>query len=190
MKQYKRLTYDDRVQIEHLLKQGVKPYAIAQILGFMHSSIYREIKLGNMNGSYSAEFSQKRYLELKSGLGRKNILVVDGKLAQYISEMILDEFLSPQEIIKRLKTEGYVGAPTSVRTIYTAIDDGLIPNVTRDTLLLKRKKTHLFSNGLLKVPQWVLKELHLADGEELDIVVDGDKMIFEKTNKNRIERKR
>ena len=104
------------------------------------------------------------------------MLQIDKELAQYISKLILEDSLSPVDILKRLREENYPGIPLSKNTIYNAIYNGLIPFVSRNTLLQKHKtkKTHMFSNSLIKVPKWICKELNLQDNEVLDIdVIDG-----------------
>ena len=109
------------------------------------------------------------------------MLELDKELAQYISKLILEDSLSPVDILKRLRKENHPNAPLSKTTIYAAIDNGLIPSVTRDTLLLKRKKTHMFSDGLIKVPKWICKELDLQDNEDLDIDILDGKIVIQKS---------
>lgn len=178
MKQYRRLTYDDRMRIEVLLKQGVNPYKISQILGFRSSSIYREIKLGIVDGKYDAARSHERYLETRNSQGRKSILNINPDLAMRISYLIRVQELSPRLVIEELKKEQYPNCPASYTTIYSAIDAGLIPCVTRETL--RSKKTHMFSNGLIKIPQWICEELNLKDNEELTIDTSHGRIIIQK----------
>ena len=169
----KRISFDDRKSIEQLLKDGCSVVDIAKKLSRSHQAIYREIKRCGACATYDAEYAQQNYLERKAVTGRKPLLEIDKMLAACISKLILEESLSPEEVIKRLKGENYQNVP-SINTIYAAIDTDLIPFVTRATLLLKRKKTHMFSNGLIKVPKWICDELNLQDNEELDIdVMDG-----------------
>ena len=91
--------------------------------------------------------------------------------------------LSPAQIIHQLRIENYTEYPLSVNTIYAAIDKGLIPDVTRETLLLKRKKTHMFSNGLINIPKWICEELDLQNNETLDIDVLNGTIIIKKSTK-------
>ena len=70
--------------------------------------------------------------------------------------------------------------PLSKTTIYSAIDKGLIPNVTRKNLFAHKTTTHLFSDGLLHIPQWIRQVLDIEDGTELSIEVKDDKIVIEK----------
>ncbi len=151
-KGYKRLSYEERKSIEKLLYEGYSVVAIAELLNKTHQSIYHELKRCQSCSKYSADYAQQNYIRRNEGNGRKPLLEIDENLAQYISKLILEDALSPSEIIARLRSENYPDFPSSKTTIYAAIDNGLIPSVTRETLLLKRKKTHMFSNSLIKIP--------------------------------------
>ena len=155
---------------------------IAEKLGVHTATVYREIKRFENPSQYNPEIAQYVYLKELEAKNRKPKLELDQALAQYISRLILEKFLSPVEVIKRLKSEDYQNIP-SKNTIYAAIDKGLIPSVTRATLLLKRKKTHMFSNGLIKIPRWVCEKLKIKDGEELYVDVENDRMVVWKLTK-------
>lgn len=156
---------------------------IAEKLGVHTATVYREIKRFENPSQYNPEIAQYVYLKELEAKNRKPKLELDQALAQYISRLILEEFLSPVEVIKRLKSEDYQNIP-SKNTIYAAIDKGLIPSVTRATLLLKRKKTHMFSDGLIKVPKWICKELDIQDDEDLEIDIIDRAIIIKKSAKN------
>ena len=176
----KRISFSERKDIEKLLKDGWRVVDIAKKMNRSHQSIYREIKRGGSCSAYNAEYAQQNYAKRNAGNGRKPLLEIDKELAQYISKLILEDSLSPVEILKRLRAENYPDVPLSRNTIYYAIYNGLIPSVSRDTLLQKHKtkKTHMFSNGLIKIPKWICKELNLQDNEDLDIdVIDGTVVI-------------
>ncbi len=59
----------------------------------------------------------------------------------------------------------------SRNTIYKAIDEGNIPGVTRESL--NKTTTNMFSNGLLRVPDWAKDQQGFCDGDvfELDISI-------------------
>ncbi|SHH51462.1 Helix-turn-helix domain-containing protein, partial [Anaerosphaera aminiphila DSM 21120] len=67
---HKYLTMDDRNKIEVLNKEGYSARKIANILGFHHSTISRELK--RCKAEYSAVDSQKYYQELSMKKGRKS----------------------------------------------------------------------------------------------------------------------
>ena len=182
-KQYSHLTYESRVLIKQMLESGNSKKDIAIKLGVSLTTVYRELKRSNDFKKYDPEIVQQSYEMMLKDKGQKSKLELNQEFAKYISKLILEEFLSPAEIIKRLKDEGHQNIK-SRNTIYAAVDKGLIPNVTRKTLLLKRKKTHMFSNGLIKIPKWICEELDLRDGEDLDIDIDNGRIIINKSKKN------
>ena len=179
---YKRLSFEERKVIEKMLKCGHSVSNIAKVLDKSHQAIYHELKRCKGLEQYNADYAQQDHLKRNEGNGRKAILELDESLAQYIYKLIVEESLSPVEIISRLHSENYPDSPSSKTTIYAAIDNGLIPFVTRETLLLKRKKIHMFSNGLIKIPKWICEKLNLNDNESLDIDIDDGKIIIKKSN--------
>ncbi len=141
---YKKLSFDDRKIIERMVSIGHSVTDIAKVLNKSNVTIYYELKRCKDLDKYNANYAHQDALNRKKNLGSKAKLELDEVLAQYISKMILEESLSPVEIINRLQSENYPNFPTSKNTIYAAIDSGLIPSVTRETLLLKRKKLICF----------------------------------------------
>lgn len=55
---------------------------------------------------------------------------------------------------------------------YRAIDVGLIPGVTRESL--RSDRTKMFSDGMICVPTWIREELGLNDGDSFHIAVSPD----------------
>ena len=174
----KRISYEERKSIELFIKRGYTVLHIADELQRPFQTIYRELKRGQINGTYCADYAQFSYAKRNDNVGRTCILKLNPQLANYIAKLILEKHLSPAEIIKQLRVEKIPEAPTSKNTIYSAINNNLIPGVTRDTLLAKRRQTHMFSNGLIKIPQWICEKLNLNDYESLDVEVIDDKIII------------
>ena len=48
MKEYRRLTYNDRLKLEALYNSGMPVLKIAEELGFFYTGIYREIKCNKL----------------------------------------------------------------------------------------------------------------------------------------------
>lgn len=115
--------------MKRLLDSGNSKPDIAEALGICVCSVNKELKRGTLYGTYDPEYAQKV-------MCNRHMLENNPELADRIAAMILDEHLSPNKIIERFKQEKLANGeyPLSNRTIYTAIDRGLIPNVTRDTL--------------------------------------------------------
>lgn len=102
-------------------------------------------------------------------------------LAGYIALLILNDHLSPEKIVNIPKdtNQGFSNTPQTPTTIYNAIDKGLIPGVTRESLQTSSSK--LFSDGQICIPKWVLEKLNLKDGDILDLTVTDDgKIIYQK----------
>ena len=171
-KQFSHLTYESRMLIKQMLESGNSKKEIAVELGISLATVYRELKRCNDSSKYNPEIVQQSYEKMMLCKGQKSKLKLNPELAKYISKLVLQDELSPAQIVDRLRTENYPERPSSVNTIYAAIDKGLIPDVTRETLLVKRKKTHMFSNGLIKVPKWICEKLDLRNSEDLNIDID------------------
>ena len=182
-----RLTYENRIRIRELLDVGLSAPEIAREIGVHHSSVYDELKRGGGASSYDQERAQKitqRNREKQNNLPLVAEIFEDQSLAKYVSALMLDDGLNAQQVVRWLQNEEpgrFQRVPKSHNTILAAIDRGLIPGVTRDTL--KTKTVRLYSGDLLHVPQWVIRELGLCDGDELSIEVSGDTIIL------RIEKK-
>ncbi len=170
------LTYEQRLQLAHYLQMNVHKTVIADRLNCHISTIYREIERGTINGIYDPDYSQQKQNQFLKLKGQREILRTNDTLAQKIANYILNENLSIEDIIKKLKQQ-HIDCP-SRNTIYTAIDKGIIPNVTRENL--HNKTTIMFSHGLIQIPKWMRNRLELRDGDILSISLQNNKIILEK----------
>lgn len=173
---FKHLSIEKRILLKQYLEQGFSKVYIAKLLGVHHSTIYRELKRGFLNGEYSPIFAANDYEKQSINKSKNALLIKDKDLAVKIADLILNEKLSPSLVIKRLKELGY-NKPSSPQTIYSAIDKGLIPNVTRNDL--KVEYTKLFSKGLIQIPKWIRNELNLKDGDTVHIKIENNKILIE-----------
>lgn len=181
MSKFKRLTLSDRLYIYEQIKENKPVKAIANAIGVTISAIYYELKKGCKNGGYNPYYADEIAKQLQKSKGAKNL--IDGEIAQIISNLILNEKLSPEKIIVRLREmQLETETPLSKTTIYSAINKGLIPNVTRENLFAYKTTTHMFSDGLLHIPQWIRKELDIEDGTELSMEIKDNKIIIGKGN--------
>lgn len=170
---------EQRYKIKEMLDSGIKKPIIAQELGICRSSVYNELKRGTINGEYDPEYAHE--LHIKNNHKTKNlpILSTNRELANYISEKILEQHKSPEQIIKLLRRhKRFKGIITSTQTIYSAIDNGLIPNVTRESLI--SYQTHVFNDNNLIIPKWAREKLNISNGDIFNIEVDENKIIFTK----------
>ena len=161
---YSHLSYEQRLRIKELLDKGTKKVDIARVLGIHNATIYREIDRGSINGIYDPGHAEEQYRGHLSEKGRPAICSISPELAQHIARLILEEKWST--------------APKARATIYSAIDDGLIPGVTRESL--NSYVTTMFSDGQIHIAKWVRNALDLNDGDELLFEVVDNKIIFTK----------
>ena len=69
--------------------------------------------------------------------------------------------------------------PQPPKTIYTAIDRGLIPGVSREDLL--QRTSRVYSGGQICIPRWVLEKLDIKDGDVLELeITDDGSLIYRK----------
>ena len=174
---FTHLTYEDRLYIKQCIDNKIKIHDIAEQLKVSQATIYREINKGkDNNGDYSPLYSHNKYLESLKEKGSTPILNINSELAIIISDFILIDNLSIIEILKKLKNENNV--TISKNTIYSAIDKGLIPNVTRKSL--QPKTTTVFSKGLIQLPKHIREALDIKDGDIVKIETKDNKIIIEK----------
>lgn len=166
---YEQIGLRHRLKIKELLDLRYSVADIASIIGYCKSAIYREIQRGTIDDSLYDPYYAQSCHEKKIKQKKRKSKLLDEKIAKYISDLILKEQLSPERIIDRLAEKenehGFEDIPKSPHTIYSAIDKGLIPGVTRKTLL--QKCSVVFNNGLVCIPKWVRSELGIEDGDVL-----------------------
>lgn len=180
---YKHMTYEQRKELKRLLDTGCSKSAIAENLGVHLATVYREIRRGEVDGVYDPEYSENTYQEMLNERGSNSVIDWSNELRLFISTLILDEKLSLAEVVERLREcNNFKSYPTSRNTLYTAIDNGMIPGVTRENL--RSDTTVVFSNGLIHIAKWIKEELDIQDGDELRVEVQADKIIYSKTGIN------
>lgn len=183
-RRFQHINYEQRLRIQKLWNEGHSKTEISQLLGFNYSSIDRELKRGSVNGKYNADYSQNLYRQNLSIKGPAAIISSAPELGEYIAKLILEERLSLSQIVERLDYEGsFKDYPKSRSTLYSAIDNGLIPGVNRDSL--KSDETTVFNNGTIHLAKWVRQELLIEDGDILRFEVVDGKIVFTKESNER-----
>ncbi|MCM1267268.1 MAG: helix-turn-helix domain-containing protein [Bacteroidales bacterium] len=180
----KHITFEQRQKIKEMLNLGKAISEIADTLNVHPGTIYKELKRFDSRESYNPFYAQSLYEKKSKNKGRSEILS-DTNLAKYISSLILKKHLSPEKIVAVLaeNTEGFSNVPHSANTIYSAIDKGLIPNVTRESLF--PKVSTVFSGGQVCIPKWVLDKLNIKDGDELLLeITKNNEIIYKKVNQH------
>lgn len=179
----KHIGLEQRQIIKEMLDLGRSVSEIADTLNVHRGTIYKELKRFDSRESYNPFYAQLQYERKSRNKGRTEILS-DTNLVKYISDLMLTEHLSPEKIVTVLaeNNKEFSDVPQSVNTIYSAIDKGLIPNITRESLL--PKVSTVFSGGQVCIPKWVLDKLDIKDGDELLLEVTKDnEIIYRKADK-------
>ncbi len=150
-----RLTWNDKLTIEKMLKQGYKAPAIARKLGVHHSTIYDEIKRGAVEildselrpiTVYAPEMSEAKVQEGKRNREKPLKIGNDHALASWLVEMIGDKGYSPSAACSLLgKTPETTFSVTLTRqTVYKYIDQGYLWPLTNKSLRFKGKKRRTY----------------------------------------------
>jgi IS30 family transposase len=153
------ITERNRHEIALLYRNGHTSVQIAEELGFHRTSISREITRGlcpqltgviswKSNKSsketkiiYDPILAQSKADALSHEKGRLFKIDNDKKFFDYVVEGLKVKGYSPEVIVGRARYEGIVfNDPSSVKTIYSWIYNGLIPGFTIEDLLYKKSK--------------------------------------------------
>ncbi len=156
---YKRLTWNDRLVIEHLFNNGHSRCSIAKELGRAVSTISEEIRHGLYNHldgrtwkivkKYSAQIAQDYSDWQATAKGTSIKLENRHDYAAHVSEQI-KQGRSPDQITGRLRREGKWTVSTP--TLYRYIDRGYIPGVTNKHLREKPNKKRRYRHVKAKRP--------------------------------------
>lgn len=144
----KHMTFNDRLQMEALLKAKHTPKEIAELLGFHISTIYREKKRGvfiartteeEYEERYSPDIAQAHKDEVLSAKGPGLKIGKEHEFARRIEEIICEEGYSPAAALAKMKKEGYTFT-VCVTTLYSYIDQGVFLSLTNEVLPVKKTK--------------------------------------------------
>jgi IS30 family transposase len=147
---YKHLTERDRYRLEGYLESGLTVKRIAQKLNSHISTIYREIKRGQVKKlktdlaeywSYRANTAHADYKEKVTNRAHPLKIEKYDELALYIQDKILKHKYSPDAVIGELiqKNRKFKGL-ICTKTLYNYIDKGIFEGITNHSLWEKRKR--------------------------------------------------
>lgn len=150
-----RLTWNDKLTIEKMLKQGYKAPAIARKLGVHHSTIYDEIKRGAVEildselrpvMVYAPEMSEAKREESRKNREKPLKIGNDHALAEWLVDMIGTKGYSPSAACALLgKTPETTFSVTLTRqTVYKYIDEGYLWPLTNKQLRYKGSKKRTY----------------------------------------------
>ena len=147
---YKHLNERDRYRLEGYLETGLNPKQIARKLNCHISTLYREVKRGQVKRihselteywAYRANTAQADYEEKVTNRAHTLKIEKYEELALYIQKKILKHKYSPDAVIGELKREGqkFKGL-ICTKTLYNYIDRDVFEGVTNYTLWERRKR--------------------------------------------------
>ncbi len=180
-----RLTYQDRLRIRELTSMRLSAPEIARDIGCSDQAVYNEWMRGGGKDAYDPDLAQRQIEQNRPRRGKitrdDRIFLVDRDAADLVSRMILEEGLNVKQVCEWLHREGPGGfhrLPNSPNTIWKAIDDGLIPGVSRETF--RRRTVVVAAGNTIHLPAWVISSLDLKHGDTLTIQVTGDKVVLQR----------
>ena len=133
----KHLTYQQRVELEFMYKQGYSRSEMAQQLRVSVRTVFYELKRGYyerldgstwiMRPSYSADIAQRDYEEKQGYKARPIKLGKSWDFVYYISDKIGNEKYSPRAVLAEISAKGLdFGFTVSHSTLYSWIDRGYL----------------------------------------------------------------
>ncbi len=150
MRNYKHLSFTDRLKIEAWERVHTSPRVMAEELGVHISTIYRELKRGRymrLNSDlttedrYSPDIAEERYRENLKAKGAGLKIGNDHKYATYLEYKVSVEKYAPGAILGEIKRKGIVFDTTiSKTTFYRYIEDGVFLTISNKDLPVKRNK--------------------------------------------------
>lgn len=154
MKNYKRLSFDEREEISRMLAQHCSLHKIAHLLGRHVSTISREVRAGSCNKyTYRAGKAQGRaernFRKRRQG---KCTLTYNLKLKRYIHHKLCLKW-SPVQIAKELKKDYPLDmnmriAPETIYTYLYVLPRGALKKELLSCLRQNRKRRHKQSRGV------------------------------------------
>jgi len=147
---YKHLTERDRYRLEGYLESGLTVKEAARKLNSHLSTIYREIKRGEVERisselieykAYRANTAHADYEERVTKRAHSLKIEKYDELADYIRDKILKHKHSPDAVIGEMKQKNRKPKGSiCTKTLYNYIDRGVFEGVTNHTLWEKRKR--------------------------------------------------
>lgn len=151
-----RLTWNDKLTIEKMLKQGYKAPAIARYIGVSDQAIYDEIKRGRVEvldselrvrAVYAPEMSVARHEERKKNMEKPLKIGNDKELASWLVKVIGEDGYSPSAACSLLgKTPETTFSCTLCRqTVYKYIEKGYLWPLTNKKLRYKGNRKRKYN---------------------------------------------
>jgi len=142
------LTWNQRLKIERMLKEGYTNQAIADAVHVSIRTIFREKKRGlciqrdtelRENLVYCADVAQREYEENMRAKGPELKIAHDHALARYLEKKIVDEKMSPAAALMSIEA-GQFTTTISRWTLYSYIDKGVFYRISNKDLPVKGRR--------------------------------------------------
>ena len=153
---FKQLTFTNRLQLETMLKLKTPKRIIAETLGVHISTIYREIKRGTFEKkksvwdcfgektfvykkTYSPDIANEKYLQNLRAKGAPLKIDKDIEFANYIENRIVNDGLTPLAVLGEIKAKRLqFKTSISINTLYSYIYKGVFLRLSMKYLPLKK----------------------------------------------------
>lgn len=169
MRKFKHFTWDDRLRLETMLKDGKTPKEITERLGFHISSVYREIERGaymhkkpdwTCEKRYAPEVADRKYRENLIAKGPPLKIGKDHMLAAHIERKVIDERYSPAAALMDIDRSGLTfQVSICVTTLYSYIEKGVFLSLTNKHLPTKAKRKRVYKR---------VRRAHAPKGESIE----------------------
>lgn len=148
----KHLSFEERRTLEKIMqenrqapkKKRLTKTAIAEMMGIHRSTLYRELKRGEIEQVdsvfkpytiYSSDVAQDDYEQKATSKGTDLKIGKDHRLAEYIEKRIIEDKYSPDAIVMELEKKPHDFSVTlSTRTIYNYIEKDVFLRITNKDL--------------------------------------------------------
>lgn len=162
------MTYEERIQLETLLRHKIPVSEIARELGFSRQTIYREIKRGTYlhdcghydEKRYSAQKGQVIHEQRQENKGCPLKIGKDISYASFLEQKILGEHYSPAAALAAARAVGF-STQISVGTLYNYITMGLFVTLEDKHLLEKPTRKPRKKNEGPKVAHVTLPSIEI-----------------------------
>ncbi len=144
----KNLTYNQRLQIETLMRTSMHKTEIAKTVGIGLSTLYRELKHGAYQHTkydyttetrYSAYIAEERYRLLCTAKGRPLKVGKDFAFMQYVEKRVVEDKLSLGAVAGEIKRKKLFGITLSKTTLYRYVELGLFEKLSLKHITKKPK---------------------------------------------------
>lgn len=149
-RQFRHLTYSDRIRIESLRRLNTPVKRIAAELGVSPATVYNEIRRGLYDSIdpdyrpvrlYSADRAQRRSDFNRQSQGAQLKLANDHDFVRFVEDKILRDGYSPDAVLGYIRRHDLTFRTTVCKsTLYSYIDKGLFLHVTNKDLPFHGKR--------------------------------------------------